>query len=426
MILRNEKLGERPFFEKIELVPMEKISGSVVTPEGKPAAGVLVKSFSMPKKTEFEHTAWADVRTDAEGYFEIKAVKGGETVFWILPKDYAPSTQMAGAKRGNLGRFVLEKGIVLKGRVLDADGKPLPNVWVNADIRGGKAKKEIMSQVYDHLTRSALSGETGEFALPPLPDGEYSLSVFDEPRGGLVEDATVHPVPAVFISSRITIDSDQSPEPVEIRAVPHVTISGRFVDSAGNQTSGHVPHLSGTAETPPEAFWGTEMKNDERGRFTAKAPKGFKLRMQLVENEHHASRTRVSKDGLLMNGSNVELGTPERDMSDIEVVRFSSPILLVKAVDEDGKPIKEFLPKIKYSSDWPHKDEYLKDDKPTGNVGFEIQNDGRWRTTQLLPDEDFVLTVEAEGFEMKSEKLKLPEGDVKELEVRLAKKSTDK
>ena len=53
------------------------------------------------------------------------------------------------------------------------------------------------------------------------------------------------------------------------------------------------------------------------------------------------------------------------------------------------------------------------------DVHFEKQDDGRQRSEQLVPDEEFTVTVEAPGYEPKSEKLKLPEGAVKELEVRL-------
>jgi hypothetical protein len=50
------------------------------------------------------------------------------------------------------------------------------------------------------------------------------------------------------------------------------------------------------------------------------------------------------------------------------------------------------------------------------------QDDGRRRTSQLLPDEEFTLTVEAEGYAPRSDTLKLSEGTVKELDVKLAQK----
>ena len=96
-------------------------------------------------------------------------------------------------------------------------------------------------------------------------------------------------------------------------------------------------------------------------------------------------------------------------------------VLLVKAVAEDGKGIGGF--RHDQVRPWPlARRNVRRTASPSATVDFMPENDGRWSTTGLLPDEGFTLTVEAEGYEPKSEKLKLPEGAVKELEVRLKRK----
>src|SRR5262249_40585893 len=50
MTRKNEKLGERPFFETIELRPAEPISARVETPDGEPAAGVAILAYSRTSK----------------------------------------------------------------------------------------------------------------------------------------------------------------------------------------------------------------------------------------------------------------------------------------------------------------------------------------------------------------------------------------
>ena len=106
------------------------------------------------------------------------------------------------------------------------DGKPLPNVWVNADIRRGAAKKSIGMAVFDQLARSALSDAKGEFAMAPLPAGGYELSVSDHPRGGLKEDKTRHPLLAAFLNHEITLDQKEATKSIEVRAVPQVIVVG--------------------------------------------------------------------------------------------------------------------------------------------------------------------------------------------------------
>ncbi|MGO9112523.1 MAG: M56 family metallopeptidase [Thermoguttaceae bacterium] len=413
MLRQNEKLGERPFFENLALEPAGKVSGTVETPDGKPAKGVMVKGVSSPARDDPNSFSWEDTTTNEEGFFQLNLSKRGEAVFWLLPNDYAPSTHVLHAKRGDLGHFVLEKGMVLRGRVVDADGKPLKNVWVNAEIRGGPAKQKIDNSLFDHLARSALSDDKGEFSMAPLPAGDYSLIMADKPRSG---SGDVHPLPAVFINQEITLDQDRSAKPIEVRATAHVLIAGQYFDSSGKPTSGFAPMLSAHGPSSQAWFWDTA-QIDEHGKFTVKSPKGFVATLNIVDNEHHSIKTRASKHGPLNNGSTLDLGVLDRDVNDVAIIRYVAPILLVKATEEDGTPISKLRPSIRYPFN------PIRDSSRLGYVAFEHQDDGRWRTSQLLPDEQFTITVDAEGYESKPENLKLPEGAVKELDIRLKKTS---
>ena len=94
MIRKNEGLGERPFFETIELRPAKPITGRVETPEGSPAAGVELLAYSAPTscpRGRFEYGSFAKTKTDADGKFRLPITTPGQGVFWVLPKEYAPS-----------------------------------------------------------------------------------------------------------------------------------------------------------------------------------------------------------------------------------------------------------------------------------------------------------------------------------------------
>jgi beta-lactamase regulating signal transducer with metallopeptidase domain/5-hydroxyisourate hydrolase-like protein (transthyretin family) len=272
---KNEKRGGRPFLESIYLWPAEKISGTIVTPQGKPAAGVMVRAFTAPSKHDLNDASWPEMTTDNEGHFQFNVYTGGEAIFWILPKDYAPSTHVAHTKRGDFGRFVLEKGLVLKGHVVDIDGKPLPNVWVNAEIRGGPAKQSLGMSVFDKLARAALSDRNGEFRMAPLPAGVYDLIEADYPRGGLGGDNAVHPLPAVFLNRQITLDQKEAAKSIEVRAVPHVVMGGQFFDSSGKPASGVELRLWGSTKGPEywDTCWFGQAQIDERGKLTARFPR---------------------------------------------------------------------------------------------------------------------------------------------------------
>ena len=58
----------------------------------------------------------------------------------------------------------------------------------------------------------------------------------------------------------------------------------------------------------------------------------------------------------------------------------------------------------------------------TGEVLFRIQKDGRWRSSQMLPDEQVTITVKKPGYETGPRKLSLTEGKERELVFVLKKK----
>ena len=449
MIRKNEPLGMRPFFEHVELYPADPIAGTVVTADGKPAAAVKVLGFSMPNRGDFESASFSDATTDPKGAFRLNLTKGSKAIFWILPKDDAPSAHLVDEKRGDLGRFTLEKGTALKGRVRDEHGKPVAGVWVNAEITGGPAKKMSGLPVADFLARAALTDAQGKFTLAPLPAGECVVRVADYPHDGLLRNQGHRPSPGVFGPQRLTLKADEATVLVGLRAVPQVVIEGQFYDSRGKTRLGHAPMLwghldlessegqswmdllfkpSGDAKqknrNDPRSFYSAYGAMDKKGHFVIRAPKGLKdAKLNLMTNEHGALRVRMTKDGPLSNQHrDIDLGTLQHDVQGIEFVRYDAPILLVKPVAEKGGPLRDVKVNLEYAEGkgpWKGGGRFTEGK----DVHFEKQNDGRWRSEQLLPDEEFTVTVDAAGYEPKSEKLKLPEGAVKDVEVRLKKKT---
>ncbi len=130
----------------------------------------------------------------------------------------------------------------------------------------------------------------------------------------------------------------------------------------------------------------------------------------------------MTRDGPLNNQHrDIDLDTLQKNIRGIEVVRYEAPILEVKPVAEDGTLLRNAKLRIEYGEgkgSWKGKGRFVEG----GDVSFEKPENANPRTSQLLPDEEFTLTVEAEGYEPKSEKLSLPEGAVKELEVQMKKK----
>jgi beta-lactamase regulating signal transducer with metallopeptidase domain/uncharacterized GH25 family protein len=422
MIRKNEKLGGRPFFEHVEIWPAKEITGLVRTPEGEPAAGIKILAYSNTARSgkALEYGSFADTRTDTAGRFRLQVITPGPAVFWILPEKYAPETHgLRNDKRGDLGTFTLTKGVAFRGKVLDAKGQPLAGVNVNAETMERNEELENLP-VADSINRSAVTDAKGEFRMAPLPPGTYRVLPDEHVRDGSKNDRKQYPVPAVFVPQKVALSVVGEPEPVEVRAVPHVTIEAQHFDSKGKPTSGHEFSVFGRIDNQ---FWHTRGKRIGLGKFAVNLPHGLEqVQLDLMTNEHGVLRWRRGKDGPLNNSRRVDLGTVTDDVKDIEIIRYTAPILLVKVTGKDGlKPTNPAVTAAYPEGKGQFAGRLILSDGRHSDVSFEKQNDGRFRSSQLFPDEEVTVTAHAEGCEDRSAKVKLAEGTTKEVELVLEK-----
>jgi hypothetical protein len=333
-----------------------------------------------------------------------------------LPANYSPSTHVLkdSNQRGDLGRFTLQSGLTIKGKVFDTQGKPVPGVYVTADKRGGI---EGINFVGDHIRRTALTNDRGEFAMAPLPPGKYEV-IPEEHGWDPSKDDSRPPkraLPGVFVRQPLTLKAGEQSEPLEVRAVPHVVIEAQYYDSKGKPTRGHAGHLFGQMDK--NNSWFGQAKMDGNGKMTLLAPHGLtQARLSLMTNEHGVLRYRLKKEDSLAAKREIDLGTLNDDVRGIEIVRYVAPILVVGAKDRDGKPIKDIQVKVTYPPGVGKKrpgESFV--NGVQGDVYLEKQEDGRWRTSQMLPDVEVQVTVSAKGYKPHADKLKLTEGTSRDL-----------
>src|SRR5262249_58070979 len=113
-----------------------------------------------------------------------------------------------------------------------------------------------------------------------------------------------------------------------------------------------------------------------------------------------------------------KLGTLDHDVKDIEIVRYVAPIIVINATTEDGKQIPGFKVEVEYTT--PAGDERGKQVHVVGggkrkDAIQDEQYDGRYRTSQMLPDKEVKVTVSADGYVPSSRKLSIPEGKIEEM-----------
>ena len=424
MIRKNEGLGERPFFETIELRPASPITGRIETPDGTPASGIRLLAYSktdkLGTKGYMEYGSFVRAKTDAEGRFRLAITTPGQGVFWILPEKYAPEMHvLPDGKRGDLGTIALTRGVSLTGVALDVDGKPLAKLLIEARReRGNGPEFEALNRmmVSDALERTAETDAEGRFTLDPLPPATYRIMPTDyDSRGDRSEGRARRALPGVFAPKSLTIKDAEAVSPIEVRALPHVVIEGQWLDSKGQPKGGWESSVFGRMDG---SFWHDQTRPDSQGKFSLKVPHGLEeVQLDISTNEHASARHRMVKDGPLIEGRTVKLGTLDHDVKGIEIVRYVAPIILVNATTKDGKQIKGFKAAVKYTTGAPDSRESVSlsgGSEQTEAIKDE-QNDGRYRTSQLLPDREVEVIATADGFAGASRKLKLAEGKTEEV-----------
>src|SRR5262249_10927895 len=140
--------------------------------------------------------------------------------------------------------------------------------------------------------------------------------------------------------------------------------------------------------------WFGQGKPDASGKIVVHLPHGLEnVRMDLSTNEHGVLRWRKTKGGTLHSGRQVDLGTVNDDVKDIEIVRYTAPILIIDAQDRDKRQIKDFKAQVVYApGKSPKQPGSFFVNGVQGDVYLERQEDGRWRSSQMLPDEEVTVT----------------------------------
>jgi beta-lactamase regulating signal transducer with metallopeptidase domain len=433
MIARNEKLGARPFYENLRLRPGKAVEARLLNPEGAPVAGVQINAFctnpEAKRKDPNEWGAFTWTSTDADGRFRLDLFPSGPAVVWISPRDYAPSTHvLKNGTRGDLGAIVLEKGNTIEGQAFDAQGKPVAGAYVVADRDRTKELEQEAELRFaaDHVVRTVVTGADGRFTICALPAGNYRVALVEEGRDPAtrrdVEDMPRRPLPGVFTPRRLTVKDGETPEPVVIRGVPHVVVEARIHDSQGNRTKGHEIDLVGKIDGD---YWSTSVPHNADGVYTLLAPHGLAgAQVSLVTNEHTVLRHRLSKDAPLSNSRFLRLGALDHDIKGIEIIRYAAPIIVVKVATQDGMKPADVVVWADYT---PKKKDQggrrVLKGGVTSDCRFEQQEDGRFRSDGLYPDQEVTVTARAKGYaERTSPAFSLAEGTTREIELVLEKK----
>jgi hypothetical protein len=201
---------------RIEMKEARSLEGQVVGPKGEPVAGagiVWVQEQGVEIGDNFSSEARQNLaRTDAEGRFQAAGLPPGVVELSVQAEGYR-ARQIGGVRIPEDRdlrdvKIVLVRAALLDVRVLDAEGEPVPDLWVQAfpEEPGQPAATYVSRQTTDADGRCRLS------AVP----GIYEILAAEEGR-----------------SARRRVEAVLGILPVELRLPPGAEVSGRVVEEDG-------------------------------------------------------------------------------------------------------------------------------------------------------------------------------------------------
>lgn len=165
---------------------------------------------------------------DADGKYEIKGLEAGLYIALVMSDDFAPAQKMGVTitdAKETIENFVLNKGLVLKGRVVEAGSRnPISGAKVNLKDSGDGMDMLDMMGIDELSNRSTLKTQTtnidGEFAFSHLMPGMVKLQAA---KSDFVDQ-----------TKQVTIEDGASND-IEILMEKGATIRGRIVDAASKE-----------------------------------------------------------------------------------------------------------------------------------------------------------------------------------------------
>jgi protocatechuate 3,4-dioxygenase beta subunit len=153
-----------------EVDPGATVRGKVVTKTGEPVPDVDIWARTVGGGAR-DKSGWGGGVSDRDGHYELLGMRAGSyklelnTDRGIGPKDGFKIDVAAGATVER--DLILEDGGVIKGTVVDADGKPVSGIEISA---------RSVSDMYMWSSGEHKSDEAGAFTLEAMRPGDYRVT----------------------------------------------------------------------------------------------------------------------------------------------------------------------------------------------------------------------------------------------------------
>lgn len=243
-------------FAPLLFVEMIRVPDFKPAPPPAPNIDSIPRFFVFPKPLAEKFSG----ETNADGELVIPGLPQGLTIrlqsldtrFAQLP--YETQQKLENSAVTKWGPISLTLGATFRGKVLDADGKPLQGVRVNAQ-----------GTTESHGFGTAITGEDGSFEMATLPEGKYNIGL--DLKGQMAADWTA------AAHADLPVKQGAIKQGVNLKLIKGGLAVGRVTDLDGKPIAGTHVGIYGPAR-PRSGAWVQFGLTDKDGRYSLRVPPG--------------------------------------------------------------------------------------------------------------------------------------------------------
>ncbi len=389
-----------PKFVAARLLPARTLTGRLLGPEGKPLAGVeIYKQYDMNNHPGDAETP----RTDAEGRFRTNVPARAALKLEFRAANAARNYLDVPADRADLGDVRLARGVRVPGRVVDAEGTPVP--WISVTTPSLPDREGQPNFVY-------ATDKDGRFRTDDLPPGRYLAHVGQVHRTDAGADSPLadKDAPGVYVDTTFEIKGDgANPPELTLRPVEHAAFVASLAPIDPEPKSKDDQRLFLPFFSVKGTIGGVEWSStytvaaeaDDRA-YTVLVPKG--LANATLYFGGQVQRFRLGPDDPELFGPVVKLGRVDADRPSIVVSRPRPGIIEVP-----------LAPGVKLAARYARQG-----DMEALGVVFDprdpapyILPKGELAQVFVLPGEEVELTATAPSLEPATARVRLGEGETR-------------
>ncbi len=329
----------QPVGEKGLVIALDRTTyfeGVVRGPDGRPAAGAVIRADSGPKMMEggLAPEVWTTTTADADGKYRL----------YVQPDEYAFHVKAKGA-----GVARLEKTGIGPGQARKLDVALQPGITFRAKVVDSVTGRPVVDfQLYDWQQKD-VDGRTdagGEVVIADLLPGDFSFNVKSDTHTRWWSEAATREWERKHVDDKktgwqrnfddLTFNLKAGMPTVTIVAEPAVKITGKVLNPDGKAVGGATvaPARTGSGNSlTGDTRFSVETKAD--GTFVMTLPASGAAEYNLVAHDGKYGQWRTWANGVLPPVKT----TPGQAIENVTLSLTRPAVVRGKVVDAEGRPV---------------------------------------------------------------------------------------